>query len=57
MEEMQIPWAITGPGIRSAKPAPFYISNKFTAHVLAEIFRIKKLPSGWIGYSGKEIFK
>lgn len=49
MEEMQVPWALTGPKIKQIDAASFYNSNKNTAVVIAELFRIRKLPESWTG--------
>lgn len=47
MEEMQIPWAITGPKIKPSGITQIYNSNKNTSKVIAEIFGIKNLPASW----------
>lgn len=57
MNEMQIPWAITGPQIKKRGLITDFNSNKNTSLVLARIFGIKKLPEAWTGVIPKEIFK
>lgn len=51
MQEMQVPWGVTGPKIKRRGLAPFYNSNKNTALVVARIFnlRSKKIPECWTG--------
>lgn len=58
MKEMQTPWGITGPKIKSLGiTASFFSSNKNTSLVLAKIFGLKGLPKSWTGMSPTEIFK
>ncbi|HEX5153022.1 MAG TPA: alkaline phosphatase family protein [Parafilimonas sp.] len=59
MHEMQVPWAITGPSIKTKGLFNFYNSNKNTAVVIAKVFGIKEseLPQCWTGILPKEIFK
>ncbi|MGN7787579.1 alkaline phosphatase family protein [Niabella sp. 22666] len=57
MQEMQIPWAITGPTIQKKGLVDFYNSNKNTSLALAQIFRLKKIPSSWTGITPEGIFK
>lgn len=57
MQEMQIPWAITGPGIKKRGLVDFYNSNKNTSLVLAQIFRLRHIPGSWTGIKPAEIFK
>ncbi|WP_290793971.1 alkaline phosphatase family protein [Flavihumibacter sp. UBA7668] len=49
MDEMLVPWALTGPKIKHISSSIFYNSNKNTAVVLAKLFGIKKLPESWTG--------
>lgn len=58
MEEMQVPWAITGPQIQKLGLSTMYNSNKNTAVVIAKIFGVKEknLPKSWTGFLQKEIF-
>jgi predicted AlkP superfamily pyrophosphatase or phosphodiesterase len=58
MEEMQVPWAITGPQIKKLGLSDVYNSNKNTSLVIARIFGInkKKLPKSWTGLLPIEIF-
>lgn len=57
MQEMQIPWAITGPGIRNRGLVDFYNSNKNTSMVLAHIFKIKNTPKCWTGTLPDGLFR
>jgi predicted AlkP superfamily pyrophosphatase or phosphodiesterase len=57
MNEMQIPWAITGPQIRKRGLVTDFNSNKNTSLVLARIFNINKLPDAWTGILPNVIFK
>ncbi len=59
MDEMQVPWAITGPSIKKRGLSDFYNSNKNTSMVIAKIFGIKekKLPGCWTGFLPGTIFK
>ncbi len=58
MEEMQVPWAITGPQIKKLGLTEMHNSNKNTALVIAKIFgvRRKAIPESWTGLV-PEIFK
>lgn len=58
MNEMQVPWGITGPKIKKlGLTNSFYNSNKNTSLVLSQIFGLKDLPKSWTGVAPKEIFK
>lgn len=57
MQEMQVPWAITGPTIQKAGLTDFYNSNKNTALVVAKIFGVQSIPQSWTGIVPQEIFK
>jgi predicted AlkP superfamily pyrophosphatase or phosphodiesterase len=59
IEEMQVPWAITGPQIEKLGLTDMYNSNKNTALVIAKIFGVKEkdLPKSWTGILPKQIFK
>ncbi|WP_316746812.1 alkaline phosphatase family protein [Pedobacter gandavensis] len=57
MNEMQVPWAITGPKIKKLGLITEFNSNKNTALVLAKIFGVSKLPASWTGTVPKTIFK
>jgi predicted AlkP superfamily pyrophosphatase or phosphodiesterase len=57
MNEMQIPWAITGPQSRKRGLVTDFNSNKNTSLVLARIFNINKLPDAWTGILPNVIFK
>ncbi|MCX2473771.1 ectonucleotide pyrophosphatase/phosphodiesterase [Pedobacter sp. MC2016-05] len=55
--EMEIPWAITGPKIKTKGLTNIYNSNKNTSLVLARIFGIRKLPTVWTGEIPEDIFR
>ncbi|GAB3005984.1 alkaline phosphatase [Niabella terrae] len=57
MQEMQIPWAITGPGINKKGLQGFFNSNKNTSAVLARIFGVEQLPPSWTGVVPDGIFQ
>lgn len=58
MNEMQIPWGITGKKIKNLSVTDsFFNSNKNTSLVLAKIFGLKNIPKSWTGSAPKEIFK
>lgn len=57
MNEMQVPWAITGPKIKKKGLISDFNSNKNTALVLAKIFGIKEVPVSWTGKIPEAIFK
>lgn len=57
MQEMQIPWAITGPTIKKRGLVDFHNSNKNTALVLSHIFKLKNIPKCWTGVMPEGIFR
>ncbi|RFM29778.1 alkaline phosphatase family protein [Deminuibacter soli] len=57
MDEMQVPWAVTGPKIKTVGVVDTYNSNKNTALVIAKIFGVSQLPSCWTGVVPTGIFK
>lgn len=58
MNEMQIPWAITGKKIKNLGVTDsFFNSNKNTSLVLAKIFGLKDIPASWTGVAPTAIFK
>ncbi len=58
MNEMQVPFAITGKAIRNlGYTTSFFNSNRNTSWIIAKIFGIKKLPKSWTGIAPLEIFK
>lgn len=59
MQEMQVPWAVTGPRIKKTGLSQLYNSNKNTSLVIAKIFglREKDLPKSWTGTLPEGIFK
>lgn len=56
LEEMQIPWIITGPGIRKNHQIQESVMTFDTAATIAEALRLKA-PQVWIGRPVKSIFK
>jgi predicted AlkP superfamily pyrophosphatase or phosphodiesterase len=59
MEEMQVPWAATGPKIKKLGLSTMYNSNKNTAMVIAKLFdlNMQELPKCWTGNLPGDIFK
>lgn len=57
MLEMQVPWGIVGPTIRSNGLISSFNSNKNTSIVLAKIFGLKNLPGAWTGTIPNGVFK
>lgn len=59
MDEMLVPWAVTGPRIRKTGLSDMYNSNLNTALVVAKLFGIKagQLPGSWVGKVPGVIFK
>lgn len=58
MDEMQIPWAITGKKIKNLGVTDsFFNSNKNTSLVLAKLFGLKDIPKSWTGKTPIEIFR
>jgi len=57
IEEMEVPWGITGPGIDKNQRLKEPNSNANTAAVLAEIFGCEELPKSWIGKVPSSIFE
>lgn len=57
MDEMQVPWAITGPKIVKTGLSTAFNSNKNTSLVLAKIFGIKDIPRCWTGVIPEGVFK
>lgn len=47
--EMNVPWAITGPGIKKDRQFKHPNNNTNTAAVIARLFNCTNLPEGWIG--------
>jgi len=56
MEELEIPWIISGPGIRRGHEIKAPMNTYDTAPTIARIFKIKP-PAGWIGQPVLEAFK
>jgi predicted AlkP superfamily pyrophosphatase or phosphodiesterase len=56
MEEMQIPWIISGPGIHRNKEITDSIMTFDTAATIAALFKLKQ-PQVWIGRPVKAAFK
>ncbi|WP_295712765.1 ectonucleotide pyrophosphatase/phosphodiesterase [Mucilaginibacter sp.] len=57
MNEMQVPWAVTGPQIKKRGLITEFNSNENTALILAKIFGVKEIPDSWTGAIPKGIFK
>lgn len=57
IEEMEVPWAITGPGITKNQSLLEPNSNANTARIIAEIFECNDLPTSWIGNVPNSIFE
>ena len=57
IEEMEVPWGITGPGIKKDKLMEEPNSNANTAAVIASIFGCTDLPKSWIGNVPNTIFE
>jgi predicted AlkP superfamily pyrophosphatase or phosphodiesterase len=57
IEEMQVPWGITGPGIAKNQLLQSPNSNANTAAVIATIFGCGELPSSTIGRVPSSIFE
>ncbi|WP_026966912.1 alkaline phosphatase family protein [Algoriphagus terrigena] len=57
IEEMEVPWGITGPGIDKNQGLKEPNSNANTAAVIAEIFGCQDLPKSWIGKVPSSIFE
>lgn len=55
MEELEIPWIISGPGIRRGHEIQTPVNTYDTAATLARIFHIKP-PAGWIAQPVLEAF-
>jgi len=56
MNEMQVPWGITGPQIKRRGIMIEPNSNKNTSQVLARLFGIKDIPDFWTGVFPKDLF-
>jgi arylsulfatase A-like enzyme len=54
--EMEVPWAITGPGIQSGNSFSAPNNNTNTAVVLAQLLGCRKLPAAWTGQIPGSIF-
>lgn len=54
--EMNVPWAITGPGIQKGQIFTEPNNNTNTAVVLAHLFGCKDLPGSWVGQVPESIF-
>lgn len=57
IDEMEVPWAITGPEIRKSKSLNDSNRNANTAKIIATLFGIDKTPKSWIGRIPKSIFE
>lgn len=54
--EMEVPWAIRGPGIRSSHQFSAPNNNTNTAVVIARLFNLQQLPASWTGQIPHGIF-
>jgi len=54
--EMNVPWAITGPGINKQPSMTAFNSNKNTSLVVARLFGIDHIPKSWTGIIPQSIF-
>jgi predicted AlkP superfamily pyrophosphatase or phosphodiesterase len=57
IEEMEVPWGITGPGIVKGKSLDEPNSNANTAKVIATLFGCDETPKSWIGKVPSSIFE
>ena len=57
MEEMEVPWGITGPNITKEKMLIEPNSNANTAKVIATLFECNNIPKSWIGKVPESIFE
>jgi predicted AlkP superfamily pyrophosphatase or phosphodiesterase len=57
IEEMEVPWGITGPGIVKGKSLNEPNSNANTAMVIATLFGLAETPKSWIGKVPSSIFE
>ncbi|MEN7550743.1 alkaline phosphatase family protein [Rapidithrix thailandica] len=55
--EMNIPWAITGPGIQKGKLMTEPNNNPNTAKVISWLFGCEELPKSWVGEVPESIFE
>ena len=57
IEEMEVPWGITGPSIVKGKLLDEPNSNANTAQVIATLFDCSETPKSWIGKVPMSIFE
>ncbi|MBD0830601.1 alkaline phosphatase family protein [Aestuariibaculum sediminum] len=57
IDEMEVPWGITGPGIIKSKKLNEPNSNANTATVVSRIFNCNDTPKSWIGKVPDHIFE
>lgn len=57
IEEMEVPWGITGPNITKGKMLTEPNSNANTAKVISTLFECNDIPKSWIGKVPKSIFE
>lgn len=57
LDEMEVPWAIVGPGINKGKTLESPNNNTNTAWVIARIFGCRDLPEAWTGKVPRGIFR
>ncbi len=56
MGEIEIPWLITGPGVKAGHEIKSPVSTCDTAATIAYVFKLKQ-PDAWIGRPVREAFK
>ena len=56
MDELEIPWIISGPGIRRGHEIKAPLNTYDTAATIARIFKLKP-PEGWIAQPVREAFQ
>jgi predicted AlkP superfamily pyrophosphatase or phosphodiesterase len=57
MSEMQVPWGATGPAIKKLGLVDYPNSNKNTSLVVANIFKLKDIPTSWSGVLPEQILQ
>jgi len=57
VDEMTVPWAVTGPGIRKGEMLKEPNNNTNTAAVILRLFGFSEMPKAWVGEVPESIFK
>ncbi|PHN04583.1 alkaline phosphatase family protein [Flavilitoribacter nigricans] len=55
--EMNVPWAVSGPGIQKAQGFTEPNNNTNTAVVIARLFGLQQLPKSWVGKIPESVFQ